>query len=102
MAVSEEPDVLKLSLGDELAHKVWLYYVLILVNLLYIFKIFSKIMVHVMDIGYSVSNSFLERYHTNQQSIEIQLMRRFIESMKIKSRVNTDTFIPEHLLIRIY
>ena len=102
MAASEEPDVLKLSLEDELTHKVWLYYVLILVDLLYIYKIFSKIMVHVMDIGYSNLNIILERYYTNQQSIEIKLMRRFIESMKIKSRVNTDTFIPEHLLIRIY
>ena len=64
-------------------------------------NIFIKIMVHVMDIGYSVLNIILERYHTNQQSIEIKLMRRFIESMKIKSRVNTDTFIPEHLLVRI-
>ena len=40
-------------------------------------------------------NGILGRYHTNQLSIEIQLMR-FIE---IKSTVNTDSFPPEHLSI---
>ena len=42
-------------------------------------------------------NGMLGRYHTNQLSIEIQLMRRFIENMHIKSKVNTDSFSPEHL-----
>ena len=42
-------------------------------------------------------NGILGRYHTNQQSVEIQLMRRFIENMNIKSLANTDIFSPEHL-----
>ena len=44
-------------------------------------------------------NGILGRYHTNQLSIEIQLMRRFIENMHIKSTVNTDSFPSEHLSI---
>ena len=39
------------------------------------------------------------RYHTNQQSIEMQLMRRFIENMNIKSLVNACIFSSEHLSI---
>ena len=44
-------------------------------------------------------NGMLGKYHTNQLSIEIQLMRRFIETMHIRSIVNTDTVAPEHLFV---
>ena len=42
-------------------------------------------------------NGMLGKYHTNQLSIEIQLMRRFIETMHIRSIVNSGTVAPEHL-----
>ena len=61
-----------------------------------------KIMAHAMAIGCSVFehyNGILGRYHTNQFSVEIQIMRRFIENMHIKSTVNIDSFPPEHLSI---
>ena len=44
-------------------------------------------------------NGILGKYHTNQQSIEIQLMRRFIENMHIISLVNPDSLAPEHSYI---
>lgn len=44
-------------------------------------------------------NGILGKYHTNQQSIEIQLMRRFIENMHIRSLVNPDSMAPEHFCI---
>ena len=44
-------------------------------------------------------NGILGKYHTNQQSIEIQLMRRFIENMHIRSLVNPDSMAPEHFYI---
>ena len=44
-------------------------------------------------------NGILGKYYTNQQSIEIQLMRRFIENMHIRSLVNPDSVAPEHSYI---
>ena len=44
-------------------------------------------------------NGILGKYYTNQQSIEIQLMRRFIENMHIRSLVNPDSLAPEHSYI---
>ena len=41
----------------------------------------------------------LGNYHTNQLSIEIQLMRRFIENMHIRSLANLDMVGSEHLFI---
>ena len=41
----------------------------------------------------------LGKYHTNCLSIEIQLMRRFIESMHIRSLANEDIVGVEHLSI---
>ena len=62
---------------------------------------FSKIMVHVMDTGFfsfERYNGILGRYHTNQRSIEIQLMRSFLENMTIRS-LDLTMFLPEHLSI---
>ena len=39
------------------------------------------------------------KYHTNCLSIEIQLMRRFIENMHIRSLANEDIVDVEHLSI---
>ena len=41
-------------------------------------------------------NGILGGYHTNQLSIELQLMRRFIENVRIRSLAILD---PEHLVI---
>jgi len=37
-------------------------------------------------------NGILGKYHTNQRSVEIQLMRKFIETMDIKSVVSDSFF----------
>ena len=44
-------------------------------------------------------NGILGKYHTNQLSIEIQLMRRFIESVQIRSLANSSTIGSEHFPI---
>ena len=42
-------------------------------------------------------NGILGKYHINQRSVEIQLMRKFIETMDIKSVVSDSFFSSEHL-----
>ena len=49
--------------------------------------------------SYERYNGMLGNYHTNQLSIEIQLMRRFIENMHIRSLANLDMVGSEHLFI---
>ena len=44
-------------------------------------------------------NYILGKYHTNNLSIEIQLMRKFIQNMHIRSMVKSDALAPEHLYI---
>ena len=44
-------------------------------------------------------NGMLGKYHTNWLSIEIQLMRRFIKNMHIRSLLNPDIVGLEHLPI---
>ena len=45
-------------------------------------------------------NYILGKYHTNNLSIEIQLMRKFIQNMHIRSMANSDLLLsPEHLSI---
>jgi len=44
-------------------------------------------------------NGVLGKYHTNQLSVEIQLMKRFIESVRIRSLANPSTIGAEHYSI---
>ena len=44
-------------------------------------------------------NGILGKYHTNQLSIEIQSMRRFIEMVQIRSLANSSTIGSEHFPI---
>ena len=44
-------------------------------------------------------NCIVRKYHTNQLSVEIQLMRRFIESVQIQSLANLSTIRAEHCSI---